>query len=199
MDTLPGTKCLELEADARLVAAAVRRGVTSKRATAGSTAWRLWRAFCDEYQLDYTLSTYRDPVPYLQIFGQRVRDGRSASKGAPVMARTAEDAVRQVAQTLASMGSPDPRLDTHGKVDFRITRQIAGWKRDDPASKRKRPVPKQVLDSLTTAAWCRPEQRPQKTAVDLMWIGVYFLLRPSEYLRTTHAEQHPFLINDIAF
>jgi hypothetical protein len=45
---------------------------------------------------------------------------------------TAEDAVRAVGQALSQLGAPDPHLTNLGKMDLRLTRMIAGWKRMDP-------------------------------------------------------------------
>jgi hypothetical protein len=56
-----------------------------------------------------------------------------------------EGAVRAVGQTLASMGSPDPRLTPAGKHEFRLGRLFAAYaKKDDPPS-RVKPVPIQVI------------------------------------------------------
>ena len=48
----------------------------------------------------------------LQIFAQRLRNGTLAPGRRDVHSRTLEDAVRAVGQTYASMGGPDPRMNT---------------------------------------------------------------------------------------
>ena len=40
----------------------------------------------------------------------------------------------------------------------------------------------------------RPQQ--QLATVDLMWIGFFWLLRPSEYLFTDY-DHHPFTLHDV--
>ncbi|KAL7548224.1 hypothetical protein ACHAWF_016570 [Thalassiosira exigua] len=43
------------------------------------------------------------------------------------------DAITQALNTFLHMGTEDPRLNTAGKINFRITWIIAAWKKDDPA------------------------------------------------------------------
>ena len=87
-------------------------------------------------------------------------------------------------QAFAILGLRDPRLNELGCLDFRLNRIINGWKRQDTPTKRKKPVPKQVLieahriANLSTGAH-------HLAMADLIWLGFYFLLRPGEYLHTT--------------
>ena len=76
--------------------------------------------------LDPFLEAFEDKIPYLQVFGQRVRDGELAKDGNPVRAQTAEDYLRHVAQAFQSVGAPDPRLASNNKLDYRILRMIGG-------------------------------------------------------------------------
>jgi hypothetical protein len=79
-------------------------------------------------------------------------------------------------------------------MDLRLTRVIAGWKRKDPAPKRRKPVPKSVLVEADRLARHFNEIRELSIA-DLLWIGFFYLLRPGEYLYTTKG-RHPFLLKD---
>lgn len=198
MATLSAADRLEFETDLRAVATNVRQGVTRRRAQAQDSHWDVWTAFCERYELDPFLLDKDDPVPYLQLFLQRYRDGRAALAGQPVRARTAEDAIRQISQTMALLGARDPRLSVDGRMDVRITRQLAAWKRQDTPARRKQPVPRVVLDDLTDSAWASQRVHHQ-VGSDLLWIGVYWLLRPSEYLRTSHPDRRPFRLKDISF
>ena len=57
--------------DLRLVQTAIRSGVVSSRASAVDKHWDLWTTYCNSLHLDPFLSTVQDPVPILQVFGQR--------------------------------------------------------------------------------------------------------------------------------
>jgi hypothetical protein len=61
-----------------------------------------------------------DPVTILQVYAHRYCTGELAPSGHPVSARTVEDALRAVGQTLAAMGTNDIRLNSHGRIDFRL-------------------------------------------------------------------------------
>lgn len=51
-----------------------------------------------------------DPIPFLQVFATRYRDGSIAARGNPVRARTVEDALRAVAQEMATLGAPPSQI-----------------------------------------------------------------------------------------
>ena len=68
----------------------------------------IWCDFCAEHHIDSLLQAVADPIPYLQIFAQWYRDGRLAKNGQPVRARTVEDAIRAVGQTMAAWGPRTP-------------------------------------------------------------------------------------------
>jgi len=141
MANLPLEKRNEFRADLLLIQKAVRGGVTRKRASAHDEHWGRWLDFCLEHQLDPYLAQEEDPVPILQIFLQRYRDGRIAPSGDTVRSRTAEDALRAVGQKFASVGSLDPRKDAHGKIDFRITRQLRYYTKNNAPPSHVKPVP----------------------------------------------------------
>ena len=189
---------MEVESDLCLIVQDVLHGVSTRRAQATTTAWQQWEQFCTMLSVSPLLAGIRDPIPFLLVFQLRWRDGRISPKGQPVMARTAEDAVRQVGQTFSLLGASDPRYDKHGKVDFRLRRQVASWKRRDRPTQRRTPVPGSVLEALTTQAW-RQSHQHTRTMSDLMWLGFYFLLRPSEYLKTSNLDQTPFQLSDVHF
>jgi hypothetical protein len=71
-----------------------------------------------------------DPVPLLQVFGERYRNGQLAPRQNAVRARTVEDALCAIGQTFALLGSPDIRKDAFGDIDFRIGRQIRAYKKN---------------------------------------------------------------------
>lgn len=173
-------------ADLGLAQDAARAAKVPSRVTAEDNTWLVWRDFCLEHTVDPLLATVTDPIPYLQVFGQRYRDGRLAKDGKPVYARTVEDALRQIGQTMASLGAKDHRLIGPKQIDFRLSRQIAGYKTTDPAPNRVKPVPMGLLRDLHTAARTNNDVFALAVA-DMAIIALYYLCRPGEYAATTQA------------
>jgi hypothetical protein len=58
--------------------------------------------------------------------------------------------MRHVGQAFSMLGGIDPRLNTLGRLDYRLTRAFRYWKMHDGPSQHKRPIPKTVLAELTT-------------------------------------------------
>jgi hypothetical protein len=71
--------------------------------------WGRWEQFCLDNNVDPYLQTWDDPIPIIQVFGERYRDGRLAPLHNAVKSRTVEDALRAVVQAHAILG-------THGKT-----------------------------------------------------------------------------------
>jgi hypothetical protein len=57
--------------------------------------WGRWEQFCLDNNVDPYLQTWDDPVPIIQVFGERYRNGL-APKQNSVKPRTVEDALRAV-------------------------------------------------------------------------------------------------------
>lgn len=106
--------------------------------------------------------------------------------------------MRQVGQAFSKVGLLDPRLSkfSPSKLDFRITRLLAGWKRKDGGATRRRPLPWALLKTATRLARLPAASRKSQTMNALMWLGYFFLLRPGEYLRTSTG-RHPFTISHV--
>ena len=112
----------EFRADIAALPAEMAAGVTSQRANMANSHWHIWCEFCARHGHDPGLSRIHDPIPWLQVFMRRFRDGRLAPRGNPVSARHAEDAVRSVGQALAQLGAGDPRQDPRtSRLDFRLS------------------------------------------------------------------------------
>lgn len=137
-----------------------------------------------------------DPVPILQAFGLRWRDGRIAPSGDPNRARSVEDAIRLVGQKFSLLGAKDPRLDSTGKQDFRLRRMYSAWKKLDDPPARVEPVPMVIL--LRAAALCTNCDRDSAT-IDCIWMAFYFLLRPGEYANASGDAKHPFRLCDVQY
>ena len=94
------------------------------------------------------------------------------------------------------MGAKDPRLDSFGKIDFRLNCMYSAWKKEDTPPSRVEPVPMSIL--LCAAELSTPSVRDQAT-IDCIWMAFYFLLRPGEYANATGDSKHPFCLKDMEF
>ena len=144
--------------------------------------------------MDPTLSEVDDPIAILQVYAQRYRTGEIAPHHNPVRSKTVADSLRAVGQTFAFMGTDDPRLDTYGNIDFRLRRQFAGYKRQDPPPDRVKPIPVQIIRHLLAIAHSTANDGNQAVA-DMIALAFFFLLRPGEYTTTT--DNRPFYLEDI--
>jgi hypothetical protein len=196
LETLPRATNDAFLADFGLIQQTIRSGIVSSRATAADNHWTRWTTFCLDNRLDPLLRNVPDPVPFLQIWGARYRDGRAAPSGQPVRSGTVEDAMRAVGQTFASMGSKDIRKDNVGNIDFRIQRQLRSYRRTDPPPSRVKPVPIQVLHSVLNRAFGTHGTAASQAVADMIVIAFYYLLRPGEYTGTT-TDNAPFRLQDV--
>jgi hypothetical protein len=165
------------------------------RANARNSTWRVWHQFCAALNLEDFLSSVTDPVPFLQVFARRYRDGRLSLRGQPVRARTVEEAVRAVGRTFVELGASDPRLNTHGALDVRLAAQIAQWKQEDPPPWRVKPAPTAVLHHATQVAIAANTAHSVCMA-NMIWVGFFFLCRPGEYTAAAEGSR-PFRFCDV--
>ena len=173
----------------------VQAGVVPSRARAANSHWDIWTQFCSELGLHSSLQECQDPVPYLQVFARRYREGSIAPRKKRVRSRTVEDALRSVGQTFASVGSSDPRLTTQGNIDFRLQRQLACYSKQDPPPDRVKPVPIQILKHLHAVASVSLLASNLAIA-DMMIIAFFYLLRPGEYTGSP-TDTTPFKLQDV--
>ena len=186
-------------ADLRTAEAATQSGVTRSYTDRADRTWSKWVAFCHDLHHNPLLTTISDPIILLQVFAQRVRDGRASLSGNSVGAGTVSAYLAHVGQTLALLGGPDPRLNTHGQVDLRLARQCRAYSKEDPPPARALPIPLPILRHAHHLVHRDPLATPglQATA-DLMALAYFFLMRPGEYC-TSGETSHPFLLRDIQF
>ena len=94
------------------------------------------------------------------------------------------------------MGASDPRLDRHGKTDFRLGRQLRKYRKDDPPAQRVKPIPIQVVRALLNAAYLPVIADPIgfRAVADMICIAFYFLMRPGEHTMTN--TNTPFKLQD---
>jgi len=147
--------------------------------------------------LDPFLQAFEDKIPVLQVFAHRVRSGELASNGNPIRARSIEDYLRFVSQTFLHVGADDPRLNTAGKIDFRLSRTISAWKKKDPPPQRVKPIPIQVIRRISFIAQNLPQDSELlRATADMIMIAFFFLLRPGEYTDSP-SDTVPFRFEDV--
>jgi hypothetical protein len=169
-------------------------GITANRATAVDNTWSLWQEFCAALNQDAYLRSNLDPVPWL--FAQCYRTGIIAPSGSPVRSRTVEGALRAIGQTFASLGRGDPRLQSSGRLDLRLQRQLKAYAKQDPPPARVKPIPFSLI--AHAAHLCRLADSPRSHAIaDMLILGFYFLLCPGEYAWTDNPDSSPFRFCDI--
>jgi hypothetical protein len=95
------------------------------------------------------------------------------------------------------MGAADCRLDSHGKVDFRLKRQLAGYRRQDPPPNRVKPIPIKIIRHAVNTAYATNDPGNRAIA-DMIIIAFFFLLRPGEYTGTV-SDTSPFRLQDVQF
>jgi hypothetical protein len=125
-------------------------GAQCNRAQDGT--WDIWLTYCATHHVDPLLATVLDPILYLQVFAQRFRNGCLAKNGNPLRAKSVEDYLHAVGQTMASMGATDQRLIITS-LDYRLNQQLAGYWHVNPAPTRVTPA------SLCPPLWRRPVPR----------------------------------------
>ncbi|KAI2499906.1 hypothetical protein MHU86_14576 [Fragilaria crotonensis] len=169
---------------------------SAQRSANAATAWELWQTFCSSLGLDARHLPSRDPIPLLQLYAQRYRTGAIAPGRRPVRSRTVEDALRAVGQAYTGMGAPDPRLNAHGQVDFRLSAMYRAWAGADDPPSRVKPLPLQLVAHVWHHASLAATPRAL-AAAGCLTFGFFFLLRPGEYLGTPNRTQ--FVLQDVRF
>ena len=170
-------------------------GVSTGRSSAANTHWSKWVNYTTLLGLDPFLKTVKDKIPVVQVFLRRVRTGQSSALQRPIKSQSAEDYLRSVAQAYLAMGAPDPRLDASGAVDFRITRMLKAYSKQDPPPNRVKPVPVPVLRRIMSVANATEDPFAQGLA-DMICLAFFFLLRPGEYAKS-QSESTPFEFKDV--
>jgi hypothetical protein len=106
-----------------------------------------------------------------------------------------EDSLRAIGQTFAALGTPDPRLDQQGNIDFRIQRQLRGYSRADPPPNRVKPIPVQILRHVAALAAQPSATLSTQAIADMIVLAFFFLLRPGEYTGNP-SDTTPFTLQD---
>jgi hypothetical protein len=113
--------------DLRLATDSCRAGVGTQRTTLHDNTWDIWLSYCAAHRVNLLLVTVPDPIPCLQVFAQRFRNGRLAKNGDPLRACTVEDTLRAIGQMMASMGATDQRLIGPRLLNYCLSQQLVGY------------------------------------------------------------------------
>ena len=177
---------------------AIINGVTTKTSRSKDAHWKIWIDFCIEIGIDPFLRQFSDPLPFLQVFAHRYREGRIAPSGRRVTANWVSNVLLSVGQKFKRMGAPDPRLSKFdGKFDYRLVQQLRGWRKGDAPPTRVRPVPITLVTFLLNSAHINAVTSPAvKAYADITCLAFFFLLRPGEYTGTT-SDEAAFSLDDI--
>eukprot|EP00536_Pseudo-nitzschia_multiseries_P004927 jgi/Psemu1/11292/gm1.11292_g len=132
------------------------------------------------------------------VFAKRLHDGQLSCSHKPLRSRTVSDTIRSVGQTLARLGSKDPRTNSTGSLDFRLTAQFKGYAKLDPAPSRVKPVPITLVMHALWFAYYDSLSPPHQAIANMICIAFFFCLRPGEYTGTTRDDQ-AFSLQDVAF
>ena len=197
MGVVPTAARAQLLDDIGALGQDIQHGVCPSRVAKAESTWTVWCKFCASINVSPSLTEVDDPLFVILLFGKQYREGKITKN--PVRARTAEDAMRQVGQAFSLLGLIDPRMDRSGtKLDIRLTRLVSCWKKVDGGSTRRRPLPLGLLRYATVMANRADATNATKAMHRLLMLGVFFLLRPGEYLSKATA-QAPFKLKQLFF
>jgi hypothetical protein len=95
---------------------------------------------------------------------------------------------------LASLGAPDPRLDSTGSLHYILQKQLWGYTHQDPAASCVKPILFAIVEHLQQHA-----ATPIAIAVANMDIlGFFFLLRVGEHtVSSSTSDTQPFTLQDV--
>jgi hypothetical protein len=196
VDNCPSYLRRDLQNELCLVQQAVSTGVSHQRSNATDNTWSTWSTFYASLNIDPTLQHIDDPIIPLQLFAHRYRHGQASPSKTAVRSKTVGDALRSVGQTITNLVFRDPRLQPSGKLNFRLSRQLSSYNKQDPPPSRVKPIPCSIL-STTVHNPCLAHHPRSHTIADMLTLGFYFLLQPGEYAQTTNPESTPFRLMDI--
>lgn len=175
------------------------KGVAPETANSIKLYWSYWLKFCSSLSIDPLQPRSKDPVILLQVFARRYRTGALPHQRKAVRKDSVDNALRAIGQTCVRLGTKDPRLNEFGVIDFRLTRQLNAYQREDPPPDRVKPIPFQVILYLATTAFAvAAAAEGTKGIADMIILAFFFLLRPGEYTSSaSKKDSAPFRLMDV--
>ena len=174
----------EFKSDLRIVEAEVQTGVNEDYANQKDCHWIIWETYCAKTHLCPFLLNIKDPVPYLKIFGQQLRNGRLTPSSRQIRSATVSDYLTLVGQRFANMGSNDPRLNKYGKLDFCLSRQKRSWKKHDKPSVCVKPMPISIIMAALIHVVVLSPSMERESSTNMICIAFFYCMRPGKYTGT---------------
>ena len=94
----------------------------------------------------------RDTIHFLQILAHKIRTGVLAANHKTIHKLSVEQNIRSVGQIFAAKGTPDPRLNNMGAINFRLGQYFVTYEKEDPALGRFYPLPISILHCMDSFA-----------------------------------------------
>ena len=96
------------------------------------------------------------------------------------------------------MGADDIRHNQHGNTEYRLARQLKFYGKEDPPSRRVKPIPISVIQELCHHVYesaATPHDDSTEATCDMACIGFFYLCRPGEH--TKNKTNAPFRLCDV--
>ena len=108
----------------------------------------------------------------------QLRLGELAPSKKPIQSKQVADFLCTVGEMLADMGTPDPRLDSHGKRFKTLSNLFRAHGKEDPPPDRVKPVPIQLVEHVANALRVDATMPVQlrHAIADCIVIGCFFSL-----------------------
>jgi hypothetical protein len=175
-----------LASDLRAAQVAEKRGVVGNTHSQQSRYWRWYLEYLHSIELDDNIFLEGfDECTQGRIIGAfaaayrnlRFRPDHYRNCDEPV-AKTCRSAIDAVGQTFRAFGHRAPGLDTTGKLQFFLQRQLRGYTNQDPVPKGQKALTPRILRALATLNDCA-----EATATHELLRGAFFFaMRSCEYL-----------------
>lgn len=97
------------------------------------------------------------------------------------------------------VGSTDPRLDDHGRLDICLTRLTTAFTKQDLPPSHVKPLPLRLLIQATALAHSLSDSSLAMRAIaNMLVLTFFFLTWPNEYCITPDGGSHPFCLANVA-
>jgi hypothetical protein len=182
LEALPTAQANALHIDLGTVEERIKQGVPAQRANEMDKHWSRWDALCVAHNVDPYLKTWADPVPILQVFGERYRDGRLSPRKKTLelaLWKTASAPLARRMPDWGAWGGADPRKDSHGGIDFRIQRQIKAYTKEDSPPRRVKPVPVIIIVFIMAQAFGDTRTDAEMAIADMITITFFCCFSPA--------------------
>lgn len=163
-----------------------------KTEDARNSTFALWTTFCQSLGVNPSLEDVyggENKLAYILVFGLRYRQG--GAQGQPVKADTVASALLAVGTGISRLGQPDPRKEVPGSKQHHplLTSFLKSLRNKDDPAKRSYPANITIIRHLFEVLdYDHPtDGQANFHVIYLTIIAFYWLLRPSEYTKSTTA------------